>query len=342
MVPALAGAALATDELISRFDEARGRGRERFFARVVRFLWRRVPRPHGRTPTPNTTEILFWRGRFRWRDSRRVAIVQDMTTQIDPSWHTAGNVREFGEFAGYVQRHAQHIVTVSDCSRRDIVDRLLVDPAAVSVMPMPIHPQYFEPRFSRGWLTMHRITEPYVLHVGAIEPRKNLRRLIKAFEWLAESDVLRNHRLVLIGPPAWDTGFDEFLAASDVANRVIRLGFIAHDHLPTLYHFAAAVVMPSLYEGFGIPVMEAMCSSGLVIASNAGALPEVLGSDGILFDPADSRAIASALMHALTLSPADAEAYRRRCRRRAEAHLHRLATEPLLPGLRPLSEIQTA
>lgn len=341
-VAALAAVGLASDELRSQLAEARGCGRERFFARVMRFLWRRLPRPRGRAPTPNTTEILFWRGSFRWADSRRVAIVQDLTTQINPAWHTPGNVREFGEFAGYVQRHAQHILTVSECCRRDIVDRMLVDPAAVSVMPMPIHPQYASPQFDRGWLTMHRVREPYVLYVGAIEPRKNLRRLVKAFEWLAESDALRHHRLVMIGPSAWDEGFDDYLAASDVASRIDRLGFVAQNHLPSLYHFASAVVQPSLYEGFGIPVMEAMCSSGMVIAANAGSLPEVLGHDGILFDPADSRAIAAALLHALTLSPVDAEAYRKRCRQRAEAHLLRLATEPLLPGLRPLADLQTA
>lgn len=335
----LASAALLADEFMYRFAEAIGRGRERFFARVLRFAWRRWPRPHGRTQTPNTTEILFWRGRFRWADSRRVAIVQDMTTQINPAWHTAGNVREFGEFAGYAQRHAQHILTVSERSRQDIVDRMLVDPNAVSVMPMPIHPQYLAPQFSRGWVAMHRIPGPYVLYVGAIEPRKNLRRLVKAFEWIAESEVARDHHLVLIGPPAWDPDFDQFLDASDIARRVIRLGFVAHDHLPSLYHYASAVVMPSLYEGFGIPVMEAMCSSGIVVASRAGSLPEVLGTDGILFDPTDSRAIAASLLSAITMPQAEADAYRHRCRRRAEAHLERLATEPPLPWLRPITSV---
>jgi glycosyltransferase involved in cell wall biosynthesis len=265
-----------------------------------------------------------------------------MTTQINAGWHTAGNVREFGEFAGYAQRHAHEILTVSECSRRDIIERMLVDPHVVSVMPMPLHPQYGSPQFSRGWLTMHRITKPYVLCVGAIEPRKNLRRLIRAFEWIAETDTLRDHQLVLVGPPAWDDSFDQFLAASDVAARVVRVGFVPLNHLPSLYHYADAVVMPSLYEGFGIPVMEAMCSAAVVLASRAGSLPEVLGEDGILFDPLDSRAIATALLSAVSMTPAEAAAYRSRCRRRAEAHLHKLATEPPLPWLRPAAHTQPA
>jgi glycosyltransferase involved in cell wall biosynthesis len=321
-------------EIHNRLTWSRGDGP---IARLIRVAWRWWPRPHRRTPTPNTIEVLFWRGRFRFRDARRVAIIQDMTTRLHPEWHTPGNVREFDEFLRYAQQHSHEIVTVSHRSRQDIIDRVAVPPSAVSVLPMPIHPEFHSPVFSRGWLTLHRITTPYVLCVGTIEPRKNLRRLVRAFEWLRESDAMRHHTLVLIGPAGWDPGFHEFLAASDVANRVIALGFVPTDHLPSLYHYASAVIQPSLYEGFGIPVMEAMCSSAVVLASNAGSLPEVLGPRGLTFDPTDSRAIAAALLRAVSLTEEEAAAYRRDCRAKAEAHLHRVATEPLLPGLRAAS-----
>jgi glycosyltransferase involved in cell wall biosynthesis len=121
---------------------------------------------------------------------------------------------------------------------------------------------------------------------------------------------------------------------------VIPLGFIPTEHLPSLYHYASVVVQPSLYEGFGIPVMEAMSSSALVIASNAGALPEVLGPGGITFDPLDSRAIAAALLSAIAMSPEEAAEYRQRCRSNAEAHLERLRSEPLLPGIAPIADLQ--
>jgi glycosyltransferase involved in cell wall biosynthesis len=309
-------------------------------ARVVRFLWRWHPVPGGLMPTPNTIEVLFWRGRFRWRESHRVAIIQDMTTRLHPEWHTPGNVREFDEFLRYAQQHAHEIATVSNCSRQDIIDRVAVPPGAVSVLPMPINPVFTTPSFDRGWLQLHRIATPYVLTVGTIEPRKNLRRLIRAFEWLRESDVLRDHKLVIVGATGWDPGFHEFLADSDVAARVIPLGFVPTDHLPSLYHYASAVVQPSLYEGFGIPVMEAMCSSALVVASNAGSLPDVLGAGGITFDPQDSRAIAAALHTALAMDPDAAQQYRDHCRRKAETHLDRLRTEPLLPGLAPIADLQ--
>lgn len=308
-------------------------------ARYVRYAWRWWPKPTRRTPTPRTTEVLFWRGRFRFRDAHRVAIVQDMTTRLHPEWHTPGNVREFDEFLRYAQQHAHSMVTVSECSRRDIIDRVAVPPAAVSVLPMPINPEFHRPTFSRGWLTLHRITAPYVLTVGTIEPRKNLRRLIKAVELLRESDALKHHSLVIIGPNGWDPRFHEFLAQSDVAARVITLGFVPGDHLPSLYHYASAVVQPSLYEGFGIPVMEAMCSSGVVITSNAGALPEVLGPGGVTFDPTDSRAIASAMLWATSLSEGEAQAYRRQCRANADAHLERMRTHPLIPSDSPAANL---
>jgi glycosyltransferase involved in cell wall biosynthesis/GT2 family glycosyltransferase len=333
---ALAQIAVMLDAIVAQWGDVWGRPRVPYAARFVRFLWRTLPAPRRKAPCPGTVEILFWRGRFRWRDSHRIAIVQDMTTRIHPELHTDGNVVEFDEFLGYVQRHAQTIATVSEQSRRDIVDRIAVCPESVAVMPMPVHPQYVTPRFSRGLVAALGIAGPYVLCVGAIEPRKNLRRLVRAFELLKEEDAAKGLTLVIVGPQGWDSGFREFVSASDAAPRVRMPGFVPLDHLPSLYHHASAVICPSVYEGFGIPVMEAMCSSAIVLASRISSLPEVLGADGMLFNPYQTEDIARALLYALTLPEADAAAYRRRCRKRAEAHLERVVHEGPLPG-RPVA-----
>jgi glycosyltransferase involved in cell wall biosynthesis len=319
--------AVCLDELRAGLAEASGRARPRYTARLVRFLWRRLPAPRRRAPPHDTVEILFWRGRFKWRNSHRIAIVQDMTTRIHPELHTAGNVSEFEEFLGYVQRHAHTIATVSEQSRRDIVDGIAVCPDSVCIMPMPVHPQYVQPHFDRGFVRWHHITDPYVLCVGTVEPRKNLRRLVKAFELLREEQAAKGLILVLVGPLGWDSGFRQFLTETDAYTRVRLLGFVPLEHLPSLYHFASAVICPSVYEGFGIPVLEAMCSSAVTLASRISSLPEVLGKDGMQFDPFDTHDIAGALLRALNLSPTDAATYRRRCRQRAEAHLERLAVE---------------
>ena len=179
--------AILLDELGARLSAALGRPRHQYAARAVRFLWRRLPSPRFGGPAANVVEILFWRGRFRWRSSQRIAIVQDLTTRVHPELHTEGNVAEFEEFLGYAQRHAHAILTVSEHSRKDIVERVAVAPGSVSVIPMPIHPQYHQPEFKSGIPALHGITAPYVLCVGAIEPRKNLRRLIRAFELVRKS-----------------------------------------------------------------------------------------------------------------------------------------------------------
>jgi len=170
--------------------------------------------------------------------------------------HTPGNVTEFDQYLAYVQRHAEAVATVSEHSRLDIIDRLAVFPDCVSVIPMPVHPCYVQPRFDRGFVAVHGVNQPYVLCVGCIEPRKNLRRLGRAFELLKEEDSARNHLLIIVGPQGWDEGFSRALAESDAFPRIRMLGFVPTEHLPSFYHFASAVVYPSLYEGFGLPVLE--------------------------------------------------------------------------------------
>ena len=101
--------------------------------------------------------------------------------------------------------------------------------------------------------------------------------------------------------------------------RILRLGFVPLEHLPALYHHAAAFVYPSVYEGFGLPVLEAMASGAVVAASRAGPLPEVLGPDGIYFDPYDIEDIAAVLRRVLALRHAEQTAYREYARLRAEA-----------------------
>jgi glycosyltransferase involved in cell wall biosynthesis len=329
------------DEVAASVALAEGRPRHRLTARLIRFLWRRFPAPRRRAPRTQTIEVLFWRGRFRWRDSHRIAIVQDMTTRIHPELHTEGNIVEFEEFLGYLQRHAHAIATVSHSSRRDIAGGMAVCPGSVWVLPMPIHPQYWQPSFAPAVPATHGISGRYVLCVGTIEPRKNLRRLIKAMALLENEDAARGVTLVLAGQQGWDGGFRDFLSEHDAA-AVKILGFVPGDHLPSLYHYASAVICPSLYEGFGLPVMEAMCCSGVVIASDTSSLPEVLGSDGILFDPRRIEAIAAALLRTLSMSPEESSRYRQRCRRRAEAHLSRIEREALLPGLAPEAIVQHA
>jgi glycosyltransferase involved in cell wall biosynthesis len=291
-----------------------------------------APDEPSQSPAPRDSrhlEIVIWHGRFRHKHARHVAVIQDLTTLVHPELHTPGNVRDFDDYLRYAQRHAQEIWTISESSRRDILQRTDIFPGSVRVIPMPLHPQYLQPTFSRDILQAYSIRSPYVLSVGCIEPRKNLRRLLRAFQIVRSEPRLYEHVMVFVGPDGWDPDFRTFVNESGIAPHVRCLGFVPNEHLPSLYRFAATVAYPSLYEGFGLPVLEAMSSSAVVVTSDTSSLPEVIG-DGITCDPCSVDAIAGALRLALTLSSDQEQNYRCRARARAEEFHHRLVNGAVL------------
>jgi glycosyltransferase involved in cell wall biosynthesis len=319
--------ALGRDVLRARLGAAAAR---------IRFHWpgrrsrsrRRVLRHDA-----STVEIVVWRGHYRFARSRKIAVIQDLTTRIVPELHTAGNVAEFESYLAYVRKHAHIIATVSHHSRRDIVERLDVRPGSVHVVAQLVHPSYMQRAVDPTVPARHGLAAPYVLTVGTIEPRKNLRRLVKAFELLGHEELMRDVVLALAGPPGWDDSFDRDLIASDAYPRVRRLGFVPLDDMPSLYRFASAVVYPSVYEGFGLPVLEALCSSSIVLTSSTTSLGEIAGGTVSTFDPFDVSSMAGALLHALAMTPAEAAAYRVRCRTRGEMLLGESSERPSFPTL---------
>jgi glycosyltransferase involved in cell wall biosynthesis len=144
--------------------------------------------------------------------------------------------------------------------------------------------------------------KPYLLAVGTLQPRKNYVRLIEAFAQIANSQIrVRNLQLVIAGGRGWM--FDEVFAAVErfrVRDRVLFPSFVPEEDLPALYTLASLLVFPSLYEGFGLPVAEAMACGTPVVTSNASSLPEVAGDAALYFNPRDADAMAAAMRRALT------------------------------------------
>jgi glycosyltransferase involved in cell wall biosynthesis len=324
------------DRLFSDLARLREDGyRAPLFKRAALRVHNLLRAPRCRAGRRRVVEILTWRGRFRFRDSRRLAYVPDLTTRIGPEWHTAANIREFEEYLAYARHFAGTLATVSEHSRKDIVERLGWPAERVSVAPSHIHPLFFSAAAASSEVpSAYALSGRYLLSVSTVEPRKNLRRLVRAFEKLVE-ERRAGLTLVLAGPRGWDEGFDRFLAESDAYPQVRRLGFVPLEHLPALYRSAAAFVYPSVYEGFGLPVLEAMAAGALVAASRTSSLPEVLGPEGIYFDPYDVDGIAAALRRILALDGAENEARRAAARARAErmeAEWRRRGPWPLGPG----------
>jgi glycosyltransferase involved in cell wall biosynthesis len=194
-------------------------------------------------------------------------------------------------------RRAALLLPVSEWTRADLVrlfpraasksQVILEAAAAPAVVPDP-----------GGVAQRLGLDRPYVLSVGTLEPRKNLGRLVEAWS-LLPGELRSAHTLALVGPKGWE--IDEVLAPVRASGDDIRLtGFVSDEDLAALYRGSTAFVYPSLYEGFGLPVLEAMLQGAPVVCSRTSSLPEVGGDAVAYVDPLDTRSIASALDRVLS------------------------------------------
>jgi glycosyltransferase involved in cell wall biosynthesis len=205
----------------------------------------------------------------------------------------------FVPMARAMARRAARIVTDSEHSRRDIVRLLGVSDEKIRVVPIGLAPTLAPVAIDEraGVGARYGVVEPYALYVGNFKPHKNLPRLLRAW---ASLGARARGQLVLAGTRDADATALETLARDlGVADRVRFTGFVADADLAALYSGAAAVVLPSLYEGFGVPVIEAMACGAPVVCSNTTSLREVAGDAALLVDPEREDAIADGLARVL-------------------------------------------
>jgi glycosyltransferase involved in cell wall biosynthesis len=194
------------------------------------------------------------------------------------------------------------VLTVSEFSRRDILEYFSIPEDKVTVVPNAIDPRFGmappEDEVARV-RERYQLYEQYALYVGNIKPHKNLERLIEAFNQLRH-EAFPHLRLLIIGDE-----ISKFAALRRAVHRyklhkhVRFLGFVPDQTLAVLYRLAAVFVFPSLYEGFGLPPVEAMASGTPVVTSNVSSLPEVVGDAAVLIDPYDTAAIAEGMRQVL-------------------------------------------
>lgn len=229
-----------------------------------------------------------------------VVTVHDLAFLRWPEQVPARRYRYLAAGVRAATKRAARIIAVSASTKADITALLDVDPSRVAVTHLGVDARFRppSPEARAAFREQQELDKPYVLAVGNLEPRKNLPALLRAFARLAPEVP---HDLVLVGAEGWLTG--EIHATLDVlrlGGRVRMTGFVGDDELPIWYGAADLFVFPSRYEGFGLPVVEAMACGTPVITSNLSSLPEVAGDAAVLVDPADDAAIADGMRRVLT------------------------------------------
>ncbi len=239
-------------------------------------------RPLGETALFHATEHLL----LPLRGVPTVLTVHDLIFRLFPEHHKRLNYWYLNAAMPLFVRRADHVIAVSQSTRDDLVrlygtpeEKITVvyEAAAPTFTPQP--PERVEAVRAR-----YGLPNRYLLAVGTIEPRKNYARLVEALAALRRDDPAL--RLVIAGAEGWLVeGFFRALDRFDQRDAVVRPGWVTDDDLPALYAGAAVVVQPSLYEGFGLPVLEAMASGAPVACSRASSLGEIAGDAALTFDP---------------------------------------------------------
>jgi len=214
-------------------------------------------------------------------------------------------------------RSAAAIICGSENSRRDIVKAYGIGHDKVRVVPYGVDHERFNSAatLDRRWAEAQGIRDGYVLHVGTFSYRKNIPTLLHAVALVRARGKWEDRQLVLAGAQNVSLkGGDEVLETIrelDLSAHLVLTGHMPDEHIPGLYAHASMLVMPSLYEGFGFPVLEAMAVGTPVICSDTSSLPEIAGNAAILFAPQDQNALASAIQE-LIQNPALAAELRRK------------------------------
>jgi glycosyltransferase involved in cell wall biosynthesis len=242
------------------------------------------------------------------RAKARVVTVFDCTALRHPEQHTPASATLHQGLLRHAARHATRLIAISEAVKRECVALLSVAPEQVDVVPGGVHTEEFEAPLDAARLDALRrrfaISGPYWIHVGTLEPRKNLARLLAAYARLRASGV-ELPALVLAGKPGWmQESAESLIARHGLAGAVIATGYLGRTEAVTLLRGAAGCVYPSLYEGFGLPVLEAMAARVPVLTSTVSSLPEVAGDAAILVDPQSVEAIAAGLRALLTADAA--------------------------------------
>ena len=233
--------------------------------------------------------------------SKTVATFHDMTFFLYPELHEAYKRLYFKPIIRLSARRANAIIADSESTRQDILKILRVNPQQIVAVPLGVsdHPRMDNPLEIARVRRQYNLPEKFILNVGVLEPRKNVTTLVRAFKSLIEQGI--PHSLAIVGKRGWH--YEQiFQTVKDlgIEDRVIFTDYIPENDLRCLYRASDLFVYPSFYEGFGLPVLEAMAQGVPVVTSNLSSMPEIAGDTALRVNPHDEPALASAMQRVLT------------------------------------------
>ncbi len=234
-----------------------------------------------------------------------IVTIHDLAFLKFPETTRSAHRQRFVWFTRDAIRRATRIIAISESTKRDICQIFNASPDRIDVVYHGVDHSVYRPEAMRS-----RRSVPYLLTVGTLQPRKNFGMLMRAFNRLC-SRWPQRIELLIIGKRGWMwEGIEQQARTGPYADRIHLLGYVPDEQMPSMYAGAALFVMPSLYEGFGMPPLEAMACGVPVVAANESSLPEVLGNAAMFLDPHDEGAWAEGIQRLLN-NPQEAATLRR-------------------------------
>lgn len=230
-----------------------------------------------------------------------ITTIHDLTWKIYPQWHTDDVIKAHSLKLDKTIKYKDIILCPSECTKKDLLKEYPESKKNnIFVVYEGINFK-FKPIINHKILEKYKIKKPYLIYIGAIEPRKNLKRLIKAFNLLIKEKEYSNLNLVIGGRAGWkNQDVFDLVNKLKLIQKVIFTGFIEDQDLPTIYSQAETNCYISLYEGFGLPPLEAQSCGCPVLSSNISSIPEVLDKSAVLINPYKIQEIKSGLEKILT------------------------------------------
>ncbi|MFN8595228.1 MAG: glycosyltransferase family 1 protein [Anaerolineae bacterium] len=242
------------------------------------------------------------------RRARSVFTLYDLTFVKFPDVHLPLNRWYSQLMVPYGLRAANAVLAISECTKRDAETLYRLPTDRIRVVPLGVEARFkpIEPLQANVVREQYHLPQRFILAVGTIEPRKNLITLLEAYQLISKH--IPDLQLVIVGKRGWRAeSFFTRLHELGLENRVIFPGFVPDVDLPAIYSLAAVLAFPSIYEGFGLPVLEAMACGTPVVCSNTSSLPEIAGEAAVQLPPDDGRSWIQALERVLTDVPLAAD-----------------------------------